>query len=110
MSSQSQSTDNIHSSINQKLENHEQLIHCRLGSVVPECDSVKTAYDLCFQEFFPNFLKGQFYDKDPCDNKLKIYQNCLRDALKASFDMDLNELDSIRTDVDTIRKITSTAK
>ncbi|CAH8625889.1 unnamed protein product [Schistosoma rodhaini] len=112
--SQSNSTDHTNSysndSINQNTENHEQLIHSRLGSIVPECDTVKTAYDLCFQEFFPKFLKGHTYETDPCESKLKIYQNCLRDALKKSFNMDLNELDSIRTDAETIRKITSKAK
>ncbi|VDP35257.1 unnamed protein product, partial [Schistosoma margrebowiei] len=78
----------------------------QVGSIVPECDTVKTAYDLCFQEFFPNFLKGYTFEKDPCETKLKIYQNCLREALKNTFNMDLNELDSIRTDAETIRKIT----
>ncbi|CAH8603522.1 unnamed protein product [Schistosoma bovis] len=111
--SQSNSTNNSNShnnnndKINQNLENHEQLIHSRLGSIVPECDTVKTAYDLCFQEFFPNFLKGYTFEKDPCEKKLKIYQNCLREALKTTFNMDLNELDSIRTDAETIKKITS---
>ncbi|CAH8861425.1 unnamed protein product [Trichobilharzia szidati] len=86
-------------------QNHDQLIHSRLGSLVPECDSVKSAYDLCFQEFFPTFLQGNFIAKDPCATKLKVYQNCLREALKTTFNMDLAELDSIQTDPETIRNI-----
>ncbi|VDQ05721.1 unnamed protein product [Trichobilharzia regenti] len=86
-------------------QNHDQLIHSRLGSLVPECDSVKSAYDLCFQEFFPTFLQGNFIAKDPCATKLKVYQNCLREALKTTFNMDLAELDAIQTDPETIRNI-----
>ncbi|KAK4468088.1 hypothetical protein MN116_008259 [Schistosoma mekongi] len=93
--------------VNQHSDNHEQLINARLKSLAPECDSVKTSYDLCFEEFFPNFLQGHHFEKDPCESKLKIYQDCLREALKTSHNMDLTELDSIHTDAETIRNITS---
>ncbi|CAH8572548.1 unnamed protein product [Heterobilharzia americana] len=105
INSENSNTDSHGNESVSSTENHEDLIHARLKSLAPECDSVKSAYDLCFQEFFPTFLQGHSIEKDPCETKLKVYQNCLREALKTSFDMDLSELDSIQTDAETIRNI-----
>ncbi|CAI2731765.1 unnamed protein product [Schistosoma spindalis] len=109
--SQSNSTDNHNNNnnnpINQTSINHEEFIHSRLNSIIPECNHVKIDYDLCFEEFFPKFLNGSTFHYDPCEKKLKIYQKCLRNALKNSLNIDLNELDSMRTDAETIQKITN---
>ncbi|VDP25030.1 unnamed protein product [Echinostoma caproni] len=78
---------------------HENLVRSKLGSLVPECDSVKSAYDACFQEFFPKFLRGS--TNDPCGPKLKAYQQCLRGTLE-SMGIDMKELDASRVDADAI--------
>ncbi|TPP57220.1 hypothetical protein FGIG_09350 [Fasciola gigantica] len=82
--------------------NHEQLVRSKLGSLAPECDSVKSAYDACFQEFFPKFLRGS--TADPCGPKLRAYQQCLRGTLE-SIGIDMTELDASRMNADGIAAV-----
>ncbi|CAL8081810.1 unnamed protein product [Calicophoron daubneyi] len=81
---------------------HEALVRTKLGSIAPECDAVKTAYDTCFQKFFPQFLKGS--TTDPCVEKLVAYQKCLREHLNG-MGIDMTELDASKMDADSIASI-----
>ncbi|KAA0186552.1 hypothetical protein FBUS_08058 [Fasciolopsis buskii] len=82
--------------------NHERLVRSKLGSLAPECDSVKSAYDACFQEFFPKFLRGS--TADPCGAKLRAYQQCLRSTLQ-SMGIDMTDLDASRINADGIADV-----
>ncbi|GAA52159.1 hypothetical protein CSKR_107356 [Clonorchis sinensis] len=76
---------------------HEELVCTKLRSLAPECDSLKAAYDACFQEFFEKFLHG--YSVDPCGQKLKAYQKCLRGAL-SNLGLDMTKIDSTHMNSD----------
>lgn len=74
----------------------EDLQTARLGSLAPECNSVKDEYEQCFFEFFPRFLCGEKFDKDPCAAQLDAYRRCVRGQLEAKLGVDLSKLDAQR--------------
>ncbi|VDN40862.1 unnamed protein product [Dibothriocephalus latus] len=71
------------------------MTKARLGSLAPQCNELKDAYESCFFDFFPRFLSGERFQQDPCSEQLAAYRDCLRGHL-AGMGFNLKTLDEHR--------------
>lgn len=54
-----------------------------MNSIGEECLELKKQYDSCFNSWFSeSFLRGK-NDDSMCSNLLKVYQQCVKQAIKA---------------------------
>ncbi|ODN00015.1 TP53-regulated inhibitor of apoptosis 1 [Orchesella cincta] len=64
-----------------KLLNHNPKV---MDSLDKKCNDLKHAYDSCFNTWFSEkFLKSQFKEACPCDSIMKLYAECVKEAMKA---------------------------
>ncbi|CAL8107642.1 unnamed protein product [Orchesella dallaii] len=64
-----------------KLMDHNPKV---MDSLDKKCNDLKHAYDSCFNSWFSEkFLKGNYKEAIPCESILKMYSDCVKEAMKA---------------------------